>query len=260
MGRHPHAGRPRPRRPRRRYATNLTVEGPYGRGVLAQAYVVVDGVPASLAIGLVAPAQATVGDELQLAVTVENTGTSAVQAVLPSIATSVPGALEPLGPPDLPQDLQPGDVREFVLRFAAARAGPVSLSASVSGVDPRTGGAVAASVSRALVLRPPPSVSVVAIDPFLQDGTAFAFVATYRGKVVLGPNRTGTGLVRMAPDGSGLESLGLSILARRLRNTSSNSAREGPWPGTYPSIGFTGCIETASTTAAARTTRTAAAS
>lgn len=217
---------------------DLTVEGPYGRGVLAQAYVVVDGVPASLAIGLVAPAQATVGDELQLAVTVENTGTSAVRAVLPSIATSVPGALEPLGPPDLPQDLQPGDVREFVLRFAAARAGPVSLSASVSGVDPRTGGAVAASVSRALVLRPPPSVSVVAIDPFL-DGSPFAFVAQYGGRVVVGPNRTGTGLVRMDPDGGAAESLALSFKRDVFGNQSTNPADP------HASIGFTGCTAAA---------------
>lgn len=82
----------------------------------------------------------------------------------------------------------------------------------------------------------------IAEDPF-QDGSAFAFVAAYRGKVVLGPNRTGTGLVRMEPDGTAPESLDLAI--SRDSNSSgaqsSNSAYGLPLPGTYPSIGFTGC-------------------
>jgi hypothetical protein len=214
---------------------DLVVEGPTGRGALARAYLVVDGLPASLGVALAAPARATVGDEVQLAVTAENTGTSPVTGVVPTITTTGGGALEPVaGVAAVPQDLQPGAVHEFVLRFVASRAGAVSATVSLDGVDPRIGGPVSVSTTRALVVRPPPSVTVLATDPFL-DGSAFAFVAQYGGAVVLGPNRSGTGLVRMDPDGAAAESFALSFARDQIGNQSSNAA--------YPcvSIGFTGC-------------------
>lgn len=77
-------------------------------------------------------------------------------------------------------------------------------------------------------------VEVVAEDPFA-DGSPFAFVTGYRGQVYAGPNRYGTGIVRLAPDGSALESLSLSFSRDAAGNSSSNSR----FP--YASIGFTGC-------------------
>ncbi len=79
-------------------------------------------------------------------------------------------------------------------------------------------------------------VEVVAENPFA-DGSPFAFVTGYRGQVYAGPNRTGTGIVRMAPDGTALESLALSFSRDAAGNSSSNSSSP------YASIGFTGCAE-----------------
>lgn len=87
----------------------------------------------------------------------------------------------------------------------------------------------------------PSTVEVVATDPFA-DGSPFAFVAGYRGQVYVGPNRTGTGLVRMQPDGSAPRSLSFAFAQDRTGNSSTNTTPvPGSSPPTYASIGFTGC-------------------
>ena len=92
-----------------------------------------------------------------------------------------------------------------------------------------------AETSGTILVRPPSSVTAVATDPFA-DGSGFAFVAGYRGQVYVGPNRNGTGIVRLRPDGTALESLSLSFSRDTAGgNASSNSSHP------YASIGFTGC-------------------
>jgi hypothetical protein len=131
-------------------------------------------------------------------------------------------------------DVLPGETQERVLLYKATRPRAVSVSASVAGTDPRTGGPVSAEASGSVIVRPPHSVAVVAEDPFV-DGSAFAFVAGYRGQVYVGPNKSGTGIVRLGPDGTALESLSLSLSRDAIGNSSSNSR----YP--YASIGFTEC-------------------
>jgi hypothetical protein len=218
---------------------DLEVEGPFGSGVLASAYLVVDGVPAVLGASLAMAERVTIGDEVQVTLTVENLGTALVADVRPTLSMAGQGGLDVVSGADATTDLLAGGKGEFVLRYRAARTGAVSLSASITGTDPRTGGPVTAAASRTIIVRPPPSVTVLAEDPFADGRSAFAFVAAYRGKVYLGPNRTGTGLVRMDPDGTALESLPLTFSRDRIGNTSSNSAFDSEL--LYRSMGFTGC-------------------
>jgi hypothetical protein len=215
---------------------DLVVEGPYGRGMLASAYRVVDGVAASLTISLAMPGRVTIGDELPVIVSARNAGTWQVDGVQSTLALAGDGALELVSGAAAATDLLPGGTHDFVLRYRAVRTGALSVSASIAGTDPRIGQAVSAATSGVIIVRPQPSVSVVAEDPFL-DQTAFAFVAGYRGQVYVGPNRNGTGLMRLA-DGTAPESLPLSFSRDTSGgNTSSNSVVP------YRSIGFTGCIK-----------------
>ena len=219
---------------------DLAVEGPSGTGILPHAYLAVDGAPPSLAVSLVAPPEVTIGEQFQLTVRAENTGTWIVEGVVPAVSASGAGAADPVAASVAAQDLLPGAMQDFVLPYAASRAGALTLAVSITGTDPRTGDPVLATTSTSVVVRPPPSVGVIADDP-LQDGSPFAFVAGYGGGVIVGPNRTGTGLVGMDPDGTATRALALSIARDTTANQSSNSAWDAPLPGTYPSIGFTGC-------------------
>jgi hypothetical protein len=216
----------------------LVVEGPHGRGVLENAYLVVDGVPAVLAVSLALADRVTIGDEVQVTVTAENLGTWVVEGLLAAVSQAGQGALELVSAAPTAKDLLSGESHAFVLRYRATHPGALSVAASIVGTDPRVGVAVSAETSKTIIVRPPPSVMVVADDPFA-DGSAFAFVAGYRGQVYLGPNRTGTGLVRMEPDGAALESLALTFSRDRTGNTSSNSAFTPDF--LYWSLGFYGC-------------------
>lgn len=323
---------------------DLTVEGPYGRGVLAGAFEVLLGAPAALDASLALPATAGVGETFDAAVTVSNLGEATVTAVRPQLTASGAGAATLLAAAGA-QDVPAGTARTFVSRYRATGAGDLVISASVSGADPRTGGPLSASASGRLVLQGraeldatlsipsgaialgefpvtltlsnigdlaatsiavttpalvPASTStalpgsaptidatlgsggtvtftwpfravasgtlqlgstvswtdatgaprsatmlsnvatvaelaeVLAVDPFL-DGSTFAYVAAYRGQVYVGPNQTGTALVRVPLDGSAPEPLALSVAQDRTGNVSTNTAPP------YTSIGFTGC-------------------
>jgi hypothetical protein len=213
---------------------DLAVEGPYGRGSLRAAYEVVAGQPTSLAAALSAPVEVALGEELQIAVRASNTGTWIVEGVLAEIAVGGAGAVEPIAAAAA-QDLAVGATHEFALRYRAVRAGAVTLVATVAGTDPRTGGAVSATTSAQVAVTPALEAQVIAADPFGNDGTTFAFVAAYGGELYVGPNRTGTGIVRMQPDGSFAQSLALSFPKDTIGNQSSSSASP------YTSIGFTDC-------------------
>jgi hypothetical protein len=217
---------------------DLVVEGPHGRGTLQDAYLVADGVPASLVVALTVPERVAVGDELLVTVSAENLGTWAVEGLLPAVSLAGQGALELVSAAPAAKDLLSGESHAFVLRYRAARPGALSVAASVVGTDPRVGLAVSAETSKTIIVRPQPSVTVVADHPFA-DGSTFAFVAGYRGQVYLGPNRTGTGLVRMEPDGTAMESLALTFARDSTGNRSSNSAFTPDF--LYRSMGFSGC-------------------
>jgi hypothetical protein len=224
---------------------DLAVEGPFGTGGLAGAYQVIAGLPPALAISVTAPAEVAIGEPLQVTVRASNTGTWIVDGIAPAVSATGTGAVDPVPVSLAPQDLLAGSAHDFIVPYTATRAGAVSVFAAISGTDPRTGATVSAAATTDVVVRPAPSVAVVAADPF-QDGstaqtTAFAFVASYGGRLIVGPNHTGRALFAMDPDGGATSSLALAIARDTTGNQSSNTAWQAPLPGTYPSIGFTGC-------------------
>jgi hypothetical protein len=74
------------------------------------------------------------------------------------------------------------------------------------------------------------------IDDPIGDGSSFAFVFEYRGRMWLGPRSDGTGAVHMQPDGSSLGSADFSFFQDIVDNAHRNGS-----PAPYPSIGITGC-------------------
>jgi hypothetical protein len=324
---------------------DVSVEGPSGTGVLPGGFEVIAGAPAVMTAAIPGEGAAAVGDVVDVAITVSNLGEATISAVQAEMAVTGAGALAVVAAP-VAQDVPAGASRTFVFRFRATAAGDVTLAASVTGTDPRTGGIVSASASghlavqlraqiavtvslpggpialgelpvtvtlanvgtataqavtvstptvtpsstaaavpvvapqieatlgsgesraftwtyRAIasgslqvettaswaddlgivrsagaisgVVRVLENAEVIAVDP-LGDGSPFAFVAGYRGQLVVGPNRTGTAIARTQLDGTGLERLALSFGRDQ---TGSNVASNTAPP--YASIGFTGC-------------------
>jgi len=72
-------------------------------------------------------------------------------------------------------------------------------------------------------------------DPF-GDATSFSFVFKYDGKIYLGPNKGGTGALRINPDGTGATQVSFSFVADTSGNSSRNKAT-----APYPAIGGAGC-------------------
>jgi hypothetical protein len=73
-------------------------------------------------------------------------------------------------------------------------------------------------------------------DPF-GDGTAFAFVFKYSGRIYLGPNKDGTGAVRVNADGSAATTISFSFAA----DTSGGNVSQNTATAPYTGIGFAGC-------------------
>jgi hypothetical protein len=142
----------------------LAVEGPFGRGVLASAYEVIDGTPAALAATLALPTTAGVGEDVDVVVEVSNPGEALVAAVRPEIAASGAGPVACVAIP-APQDVPAGGARTFVSRCHATAAGEAIVTATVRGTDPRTGDAVSADASGSLLAEGRAEMSVTVLVP-----------------------------------------------------------------------------------------------
>jgi hypothetical protein len=73
-------------------------------------------------------------------------------------------------------------------------------------------------------------------DPF-GDATAFSFVFKYGDKIYLGPNKDGTGAVRVNADGTGTTKISFSFAA----DTSGGNVSQNTAAAPYTGIGFSGC-------------------
>jgi len=94
----------------------------------------------------------------------------------------------------------------------------------------------------------PPESTLISSDPFAADGTNFAYLFSYQGMVYVGPNASGTGAVRMAPDGSSPTSIFWQPeVNTSLLNGARNLAYQLPFAPVCHTIGTPGCL--ASTTA-----------
>jgi hypothetical protein len=227
---------------------DLVVAGPYGEGVLQAAWESVAGAPGALTTTVAAPASVYVGQTVVVVATVVNGGGSPVRGVSADAALGGDAGLALVASETTPVDVAPGGSARFSFTYAASAPGEARVAVATAGEDPLDGARIVgneATATVAVVWTPaPPTPIELAFDPF-QDGTSFAHVAGYRGQVWLGPNRYGTRLARLNPDGSGREVLPFTIhrdivdTGRKHRNEvwSANGAS-----GTYGSLGFTGCI------------------
>jgi hypothetical protein len=177
------------------------------------------------------------GANQQFAVTlrVTNTGPATATAVAPSaLAITGTGAATLVTAPTGGVSLAGGGTTTFTFTYATTALGTLQLSGNATGTDSVTGQPVASPTTQSNIASIV-ETALVAGDPF-GDGTEFAYVTGYRGRVYLGPSRTGDHAVRVLPDGSDLETLAFSIAADTIGNRTSN-----PSAPPYRSIGFTGC-------------------
>jgi hypothetical protein len=226
---------------------DLVVEGPYGEGILRDAWESVAGAPGALATTVAAPANVSVGQTLVVVATVVNGGGATVRGVSADVTLGGDAVLALVASDAAPVDVAPGGSARFSFTYAASAPGEARVSVTTAGEDPLDGARIVgneATATVAVAWEPaPPTPVELAFDPF-QDGTSFAHVAGYRGQVWLGPNRDGTRLARLNPDGSGREVLPFTIhrdivdTGRKHRNKvwSVNGAS-----GTYGSLGFPDC-------------------
>jgi hypothetical protein len=197
---------------------------PVSASVLAQ-------VPAGLTAWFELAPQVTPG-ELQLTLAVANAGGAVALDVAPGplVATGVPVQLGAAPAPV--RELAGGATTLFVWPVRLDTMGVLDVSTVVVGVDANDGRPLEVVASASAEVR---EVALLATDPF-GDGTPFAFVTGYGGDLVLGPSRTGTGLVRMAADGTAPRSLSLAFPRDGTGNVSGNKAM-----APYRSIGYSGC-------------------
>jgi hypothetical protein len=211
-------------------------DGRTGTGVSASASgnIVVEG-RAQLDAMLSIPAGPMALGDLPVTLALSNVGDVAAVSVAvtaPALALGSTAAAVLVSAPAVEATLASGVAAAFTWTYRAIASGTLQLQVTVSWTDGSGVARTATTLSNVSTVRE--QADLLAVDPFA-DGSAFAFVAGYRGQVYVGPNRTGTRLVRMQLDGSSPESLALSFAQDRTGNASTNTATP------YASIGFTGC-------------------
>jgi hypothetical protein len=187
------------------------------------------------------PERINLGQPFDIELEVTNTGGSTVLGVKPVASTSANTGQVTLvsGPEPASADIAPGGLVVFRARVIGTGEGPFSASTEAGGVEQTSGAPVMAprvASSTVLLLRPVSfAVELMRTDPF-KDGSAFAQVFSYGGRLVLGPNRSGTKAVRVDPMGAADSDFSFSFP----KDTSGNSSQNNS-PPRYSSIGATGC-------------------
>ncbi|QRK07057.1 hypothetical protein JQX13_44570 [Archangium violaceum] len=190
----------------------------------------------SLSGSLSAPGRVWMGREFTVSLKVTNTGSSTVLDVRPVPPAASSGVVVvPVQAEDsLPMDLAGGASTTFTWRYRGARQGKVFFTGAAGGIDASSG----ASVSSGEVSSD--EVSVWEVEPLLDDplgdGSPFAQVLEYGGRLYLGPNRSGTRGVSVDLDGLGARGFSF-FLHKDTTGNSSQNVSAAP----YRSIGVTGC-------------------
>ena len=208
--------------------------------------------PSSLAISsfVLVPTSIQRGQTFAAKVTVTNTGQAGAASVAAALSLTPSGGAH-ASTSDAPGwvGLAGGASATFVWTFTEDGVAPGSLafSASASGVDANSGAPLTTAGTPGTVLVQPAESTLIAGDPFASDGTDFAYLFSYQGMVYAGPNKSGTGAVRMAPDGSGATTVGWKLeVNNAILNPARNLAYQLPFPPVCHTIGTPGCL--ASTT------------
>jgi len=192
--------------------------------------------PASLTATLSAPSGIKPGNTFDVTLTVSNTGSTVALGVRPSLPESSSNVAElHSAPASSGVSLAGGASTTFIWRYRATKVGKASFRAEAAGQDGNTEAPVATGLVSSGEVSILPEVEQLLADP-LGDGSPFAQVLGYDGRVYVGPNKSGTGGVSVDLDGLGGHSFGF-FLHKDTTNNSSQNTSAAP----YPSIGAAGC-------------------
>jgi len=191
--------------------------------------------PASLTATASAPLLVILLETFTVSLQVTNAGDGAVDALAPA-TIAIGGAATTVlsGPTPATATLAGHASATFTWTCQANAIGAINVYASASGTDVNDGSTLFAAASTSTTVT---EVQRISSDPFA-DGTTFSSLFDFKGRLYLGPNKSGTGGVRMLPDGSAVESVSFTF------NDDPKQKDVNPYGGgasPYPSLGFTGC-------------------
>ena len=201
---------------------------------------------AALAATLSAPATVPLGNQFTLSLQVTNTGDATATAVAPSapISTGTGAISAPSGPSPSSATLAGHTSVTFTWTVGTLASGPVQIAVVASGTDDNDGGRRTASASTSMTVSTPPESAQLSADPFSADGSTFSYLFSYQGMVYLGPNKSGTAAVRMAPDGSSLQTVSWQLEVDQVtpaRNGVYVTSPSNPTPPPCHTIGSATC-------------------
>jgi hypothetical protein len=192
--------------------------------------------PASLTATLSAPSGIKPGNTFDVTLTVRNTGSAVALGVRPLLPESSSNVAELHSVPSASGvDLPGGASTTFTWRYRANKVGKASFRSEATGRDGNTEAPVASGLVFSGEVSILPEMEQLLPDP-LGDGSPFAQVLGYDGRVYVGPNKSGTGGVSVDLDGLGGQSFGFFLHKDTTSNSSQNTST-----APYPSIGAAGC-------------------
>ncbi|HTL35228.1 MAG TPA: CARDB domain-containing protein [Kofleriaceae bacterium] len=190
--------------------------------------------PPLLAATITVPAIVGRSATFPVTMVVTNSGGATASGVAPSALTTTGTASVTLvSSPAGVASIAPAGNATFQWTYKATGTGTVQFHGTSSGTDAVSGSAVATPMAHSNIADIVEAY-VVASDVF-GDGSSFAFVTGYRGKVYAGPNKTGASAIRVDPAATNVETLTFAFSRDTSGNMSSNTATP------YTSIGASGC-------------------
>ena len=202
--------------------------------------------PAALSGSWNVPASTGLLATFTAVLTVNNTGDATANAVVPVTSVGGTGAAAiASGPVPATATIPGGGSATFTYTLTANALGNVQLTAAVTGTDANVGTSLSTSAASSLIAIG--EATTLSTDPFQGDGTTFSYLFAYQGQVYLGPNKTGTGAVRMAPDGTSQAQVNWQFEVQYGANGGRNSAYNNNGSSTgvlCHTIGVAGCTNT----------------
>ncbi|HUS31467.1 MAG TPA: CARDB domain-containing protein, partial [Kofleriaceae bacterium] len=190
--------------------------------------------PPQLAATFTVPAIVGRGATFPVSMVVTNSGgATASNVVASALTTTGTASVTLVSSPAAGASIAPAGTTTFQWTYKATAMGTVQFHGTAAGTDAVSGSPAATPTANSS------TVDVVeaylAASDMFGDGSTFAFVAGYRGKVYAGPNKTGSSAIRVATDATTVEPLTFTFSRDASGNTSANTATP------YTSIGAAGC-------------------
>lgn len=193
--------------------------------------------PALLSAALTAPASVVANQTFTVTLGVVNSGGGTVNGLAPTAFALTGPAVVTSGPTPASATLAGGgQTVTFTWNCQAnATGGSIGVTASAAGTDANDGSARWVDATTSTTVSEVAQLS--SNDPF-GDGTSFAQLFDFNGRIYLGPGKTGNAAVRMLPDGTMPEKVTFSIAGDTGAFKNANSS-----PAPYPSLGYSGCAQ-----------------